>query len=402
MIEVVGGVYLETCLDPNWEMIFGSGGRAATFLATGGEAVTLHTYLPPEFAADIRALSVASGFGLESVTSTQAISFDYLHCLSSPLIYPPTATIKLNDYLEVSGDVVLRFGFMEGDAKVTGRRTVFDPQSPLNPVRFSANGSKAECLAIVGNEREIRTMGGNDNWAEAARILFSEESAAVIIVKRGPEGAEVIVEGREPEHVPAYAMDRIFSIGSGDIFSAAFTYYWALKEFPASEAADLASRSVANYCDSQSTIRLDPQSLREAVRTPIIPANKTKKVYLAGPFFNLPQRWLVEEVRNHLVDQGLEVFSPLHDVGFGGDPKVIAAKDLVALDSCDCVLALMDGADPGTIFEVGYAVSKKIPVVAFAQQLDGEPLTMLIGTDCEIARDFTTAIYRTAWVGRKG
>jgi nucleoside 2-deoxyribosyltransferase len=208
--------------------------------------------------------------------------------------------------------------------------------------------------------------------------------------------------GQEPIHIPAYAMNRVFSIGSGDIFSAAFTYFWALKDLPAHEAADLASRSAAFYCHSQSTARLEPNVLREIVNVPIKLSERHTKVYLAGPFFNLPQRWLVEEARNHLLDQGLDVFSPLHDVGLGGDPMGIAKKDLDALEASDCVLALLDGADPGTVFEVGYAISKKIPVIAFAQQLAGESLTMMTGTGCEIVLDFTTAIYRTAWTGRTG
>ena len=45
-----------------------------------------------------------------------------------------------------------------------------------------------------------------------------------------------------------------------------------------------------------------------------------------------------------------------------GAGKDVAPLDLKGLDDCDRVLAILPGGDPGTIFEVGYAVCKKLPV----------------------------------------
>jgi nucleoside 2-deoxyribosyltransferase len=111
----------------------------------------------------------------------------------------------------------------------------------------------------------------------------------------------------------------------------------------------------------------------------------------------LAQRWLVEEARAALQSQGLEVFSPLHDVGRGTAIEV-APADLDGLCGCDRVLALVDGADVGTIFELGYAHAKGIPVVAFAQSMSDEDLKMIVGAGTRVVSDFTTAVFTTAWL----
>lgn len=65
------------------------------------------------------------------------------------------------------------------------------------------------------------------------------------------------------------------------------------------------------------------------------------------------------------------------------------------------VFGVVDGLDPGTLFEIGYTRSKGKPVIAFVEQEDGESLKLLMGTNCSIERDFTTAIYRTNWIARQ-
>ena len=67
---------------------------------------------------------------------------------------------------------------------------------------------------------------------------------------------------------------------------------------------------------------------------------QTASVYLAGPFFNMGARWLVEQAREALRQQPVAVFSPFHDVGLGLAESVVPA-DIEALDRCSAVLALL-------------------------------------------------------------
>src|SRR3546814_14751858 len=83
------------------------------------------------------------------------------------------------------------------------------------------------------------------------------------------------------------------------------------------------------------------------------------KVYLAAPFFDLAQRWLVEEARSNLLDMGAQVFSPVHEVG-PGPASIVAPEDIAGLEAADVVFAVLNGVDPGTIFEVGRSEERRV------------------------------------------
>jgi nucleoside 2-deoxyribosyltransferase len=284
---------------------------------------------------------------------------------------------------------------MEGAAIVRGNRVVYDPQSASDPRPFKENGSSATRLAVLVNSYELEIMTGTQDPAVGADLLI-REGAEIVVVKQGSLGC-LVATGNGTTRVPAYRSDFVWSIGSGDVFAAAFANLWAEKEFSPVQAADLASRATALYCGSMSLPLPSQTDLQSSQLHPIGPLTGRRRVYLAGPFFNLTQRWLVEEARNHLMAQKMEVFSPLHDIG-PGPAEIVVPADLEALQGCDRVLALVDGCDAGTIFEIGYARARQIPVVAFAQNTSDGDLKMLTGSGCIIANDFVTAIYHTSWI----
>jgi nucleoside 2-deoxyribosyltransferase len=380
-------------MQPSWDQLFGSAGRAARALSTTDAAVTLHTYVDAATERTLDALARAWNIQLVKAPIGTTTAFQYVHPLSVPVIVPAPYVDPLAAPLKVSGDVVLRFGMLEGDAVVTGKRVVYDPQSAYKPAFFAANGSLAHELAVVANAQEIRGMSGVDDVLAGATHVLQHESAQVVVVKRGSKGALVVTSAGAAE-VPAYRGKAVFSIGSGDVYAAAFTRFWGVEGLSAVEAADLASRTTARYCEARDPLIPPPAELRAEWSEAI---NATRgRVYLAGPFFTIGQRWVVEEARTHLRHMGLDVFSPLHDVG-PGTAMEVAPKDLAAFNHCDRVLALVDGADPGTIFEVGYARAKGLPVVALAETVSEEDLKMIEGSGCTVVNDFATALYYTAW-----
>ncbi len=389
---VVGGAYIERCLEPPRDSLWGSGQRAAILLSLSGIAPEFHTYIGDDSLEDLRSAADIFELKLHANKSPATVTFSYVHCLSVPVITPHK--IPNNEPIRITGENVLRFGMMEGDAKVEATMAVYDPQSATNPVLFSANGSSAKRLAIVLNSREAKLIAQADSDEDCAREILSRDRAEVVVIKRGSFGCLVVTEDASKE-LPAFRTENVFSIGSGDVFCAAFAYFWALHGENSLEAAALSSRAAAIYCDTSALPKLDKTSLLANDLAPAAPSKG--RVYLAGPFFNLPQRWLVSEALVHLEDQGHDVKSPLHLIG-PGEALDVARKDLDLLVSCDRVFALIDGADPGTLFEVGYARAKGIPVVAFSQSSSDEALKMVVGTDCEVVKDFVTAIYHLAWI----
>jgi hypothetical protein len=388
-IKIVGGVYIERCLTPNRTNLLGSGGRAAAALVGLSDEVTLESFQPAAFAMDAKIALAAYGVTTIFHDSPAQIGFEYLHPLSSPRIYP--VPLPQAGTVDVASDVVLRFGCLEGDFRVNGGRVVYDPQSGAAPAPYSSNGSGAKALALVLNRAEAELLTGEPDPVAAALALKKHDDAQVIVIKMGAAGAMVFENGAQ-HHVPAYRSEAVDKIGSGDVFSAVFAHFWGEKGMPAADAADLASRYTAGYVED----RCLPLPASPPEKVPLVPPSKPPKVYLGGPFFTTPQRWMIEEARSGLLALGAKVFSPMHDVGFG-EASVVARADLAGLDECDVMLALLSEQDPGTLFEVGHARSHGKPVVALMECPRDQDPTMLVGTDCEIVDDLATALYRVVW-----
>jgi Nucleoside 2-deoxyribosyltransferase/pfkB family carbohydrate kinase len=393
---VVGGTYFEVCREPDWNELFGSGFRAAAAISGLDPHVRLSTYVSERDQPTLDSYADAYRVSVEAHTAPQTLRFSYVHGLSRPWIDPPLHLLTTQPPIEVEGETILRYGMLEGDALVRGERVVYDPQSTYDPRPFHQNGSEANRLAIVANRREGEAMTGRKDIDEIGRSLRDDQHAEVVLIKRGAAGVRVFHPGGA-EDVPAFRTDRVFPIGSGDVYSAIFAHYWATNGADPLLAAEAASRATAWYCSTR--LLPIPDDPSTELRGPIRPSNgghSPKRVYLAGPFFTTTDRWLVAEARDGLIQQHVHVFSPFHDIGIG-PAEVVVPKDIAELRECDAVLAILDGFDAGTSFEVGFARSLGVPVVAFVQNEPPEPLKMLVGTGCEIVDDLVSAVYRAAW-----
>jgi nucleoside 2-deoxyribosyltransferase len=228
-------------------------------------------------------------------------------------------------------------------------------------------------------------------------LQFSE-NAEIVVIKNGVHGA-LVFEKHNVFEIPVFNTSYVWPIGSGDIFSAIFSWKWIIEKESAYNSAFQASKYTAQYCQTKHLPVREPKKPLNRIEI----KNKTKNIYLAGPFFSISERWLINEMRNTLINFGNNVFSPLHDVGIidtgeiYNNAKAIATKDLEGLAKCDTVLAVITGIDAGTLFEIGYAKSLNKKIVILAQNICENDLTMLIGTGCEITNDFSTAIYKVSW-----
>jgi hypothetical protein len=390
-LDIVGGTYLERCSSPRWNELYGSGVRAACALSGRGSHITLHTYATDMQRAYLDGIGSALGFSVDAVPSPGTVEFRYQHSLSRALWSATNGELYDLEPLRVEGEAVLAFGMIEGNPIITGDRVVFDPQSPEDPAPFETNGSKAEHLAIVANASETRRLASEADLEAAGNKLA--QNAEVVVVKSGPAGA-LVFTGDSVHRVPAYRTARTFLIGSGDIFSATFAYAWAVRREAPEKAAHQASLATAYYC--RFGIVPIPTALPEQFHLGPVLTNHKRRIYLAGPFFTPEQLWLVEEARRHLTELGASVFSPYHDVGFGS-AEVVARADLDGLRACKSVLAILNGYDPGTLFEVGFARALEIPVIAFVATIDPMQLTMFSGSGCTVIDDFASAIYSAVW-----
>lgn len=395
---VVGGTYDEICFEPRWEEKFGSGLRACRAIngLNPDLELTFYTFGNENTILFLNQVSVVFSSIKSQVTEIDhPISFYYDHPLIIPRIYPRLDTIfKTKNTISLTGDDILYFGMIEGNATVSGKRVVYDPQSPSNPILFSDTGSTAEKLAIVVNFNEGSKLAKTKNISEIIDFFFTKENADVLVLKMGAKGALVTDKGSgSTETIPVYKTTAVWPIGSGDVFASIFAYNWFHGASP-TEAANKASLLTALYCETKnfnfsgSTSNLKPLLINDLPKG---------KVYLAGPFFTYAQRWLIDQIRSALQSTGLSVFSPWHDIGHGIASDVVS-KDLAGLEESELVFAVIDGLDSGTLFEVGYAVKKRIPVIAYVESETEESIKMLEGTGCILEKDLTTAIYKSFWI----
>lgn len=374
---IVGGLYFETCEVPQWNALFGSGGRAAAAVSNFSPASKLYTYVSP--ASEIAARTFKqTGIATSFFPSSTAVAFSYFHPLSRPVVEPPPSSIPLNPPIQVEAEAVLRFGFLEGDAVVHADRAVYDPQTSYRPALFRANGSRADKLALVLNENEARSLGQSGDILEASQNIFRADAATFIIVKRGVRGATIIFPDGAAQTIPAYQSERVFKIGSGDVFSAVFSYYWAELHRDPLIAADLASRAVASYVESMH-LPLPPDQNMQAIP---IRATKTGSVLILGTSRALQDRWLLEETRWCIHELGLNTRCP----SLEGRGKT----------DIDCGAVLILGDDAAEIIELHTdAISRCLPPIVMFSQSDLP--TSSVPSDVDMTCDFTTAIYKACW-----
>lgn len=108
-----------------------------------------------------------------------------------------------------------------------------------------------------------------------------------------------------------------------------------------------------------------------------------QRAYIAAPFFNPIQVERVEFIKSVLDKQGISYYSPK-------DEKVVSPTDTNKLwrkevfesnvDNIiysDFMIAITNDKDIGTIFEAGVAYHANIPIIYFAENLDGQFNLML-------------------------
>lgn len=381
-MHIAGGLYRELCLHPHWDALLGSGGRAARALSRLSPSNIFSCYFerPHDFDTVLSALGVNGSCAFRP----DPIAFAYFHPLSRPHLQPARSELRKMPPLKIEGRAVLRFGFLEGDAIVNAEKAVYDPQTTGEFPPFFSNGSTAKQLALVLNEQELLSVARIDDVEAAAASILQSHRASCIVVKRGIKGVAVFETGTASRFIPAFRSTRVFKIGTGDVFSAAFAYYWAELGQDPLTAALSASKQVARYCDDPLTPLEPLASSAHDVREERHPVCEPRTVLLLGAIKTLGQRYSIEEARYDLADLGLTVICP--------------ALENVELShiKVSTVLVLADGIEPDMLSLAHRLVNEGVKCVALAELPQSrDQLTRLV--NCKTTDDFSTALYLAGW-----
>jgi hypothetical protein len=288
--------------------------------------------------------------------------------------------------------VVLAFGMLEIGVKVNAERAIIEwSRYDRRVIR-----GKINTLALIAAETELPEGFVLDvNDPDAAAELMTAWNAELMLVRRQAGGA-VLFFGEERTEVPAHAASEWFKIGAGNVFAAMFAYYWGEQRCSPLQAADLASRSSALYASTRTLPIIHRDLLPPAE---VFNPTATCKIFVASPCYSMAQQWLLNEAIASLERLGVEVVSP-YDLGLDG--VRVESKDIgEVLEGCKAVLVLAEGADVPSVLAVGLAHVRNLPIVVLSEEAKEHRLQLWSGTDCEVARDFASAVYRAMVAGRR-
>ncbi len=395
-MKVIGGIYREICLDPRSDNLYGSAMRSVIALSKGCNDLSLVGMVEPELKEEVMRLAKTFKFKTEIKGRAKEIGFIYDTPLSSPRLYG----LKTNAIrrIEASAANIICFAMVEANIKVSADHLVVDPQG-LSEMEERISWS-ANHLAIVANRWEavalLRTTVNSDPEDLAIR-LREKYDAEVAIVKCGAIGA-VMSDSRGIQRIPAYYTNKLNPIGSGDVFSSVFAFYWTELHVDPKIAAENASKATAEWVMNGPLQVIDTHKNVTAPNAEVPILGQSSAIYLAAPFFTVAERLFVDLCRNALTNLGAKVFSPLHDVGVG-NTEDIAMRDLEGLKASNAIFAVLDGMDPGTLFEVGYGAAIRKPIVIYVSNEKNNDLTMLKANNMHIHDDLASAIYDAVWSG---
>jgi len=103
-------------------------------------------------------------------------------------------------------------------------------------------------------------------------------------------------------------------------------------------------------------------------------------IYLAAPFFNDEQRAIVSNLEQAIEEVPFRLLSPrrtgliLNDMTpeqRQASAREIFLKNVEWIEASDALLAVIDGRDPGTIWEMGYACAKKKIIYSYTDKSYG-------------------------------
>ena len=112
--------------------------------------------------------------------------------------------------------------------------------------------------------------------------------------------------------------------------------------------------------------------------------------YLAGPFFNEQQLDMQRKIEQIMVANGKRCFSPRKDAGtLGKNPTLedmdkVFKADLDAINHCKYLFANVSFRDTGTSVEIGYALSRNIPIILYWDEdiHDSDHVNLMIVAAC--------------------
>lgn len=180
--------------------------------------------------------------------------------------------------------------------------------------------------------------------------------------------------------IPSQTQPIVHSVGVGDVYNTIFLNQY--KKFSFEESLNYASWIATEYALTtfpedfrKMTERILKSSITDliALGGVILPWEKRKKIniYIAAPDFDFVDTSLIDLLENNLKYHNFSPRRPIKENGQMEKDASIQEKeelfqnDMILLNQCKILIAVLLYNDPGTLIEIGLAVEKGIPTLVY-------------------------------------
>lgn len=432
---MIGGIFRELiphAPGTSARRIGGSGYVAALTAAALGADVSLVSFVGKEdsesaFAALDRAGVNSSGVQVVEGASGIFAFEDIVDRRPPRPSYRPAEILPTAEAPEgiATSAVVLAFGFPDFDclpwvqaALQDGGALLWDRQGWLSRdlPRLALEELPASRKVYIANLQEMLEATNRATYAQG----LEEQPAAgfdTSVIKCGrwgtivtPKVDDTTPDGGATVLVPAFIAKARSVIGSGDAFAGALAAEVAANT-EVGVAAWTGAAAASLFVERDGNV--PPRALTAAVASVLAErprrfvspvALERVKVYLAGPWFSAAEAMVITELEASLENLGVTVLSPRRDVGEltpqSTEQRVreVGQQDFAGIDSSDLLVAVLDGDDPGTLIEVGYAAKAGIATIALASRPEAMAQPMRAAAGVRVARSISGLLDEvTAW-----
>lgn len=145
----------------------------------------------------------------------------------------------------------------------------------------------------------------------------------------------------------------------------------------------LKNSAVSDHISNQLSLKLPSSS---STKRPLS-VNKKHHVYIASPFFTPDHLTRVALVEQMLEKLGYTYFSPRKELVCPPTATEKQRRDTFqgnhdGILNAEMVIAITDGKDVGTIWEMGVAYQANVPVVGVALTLGQAPFNLMLSESC--------------------
>ncbi len=210
--------------------------------------------------------------------------------------------------------------------------------------------------------------------------LFRKFSAKIILKENRGGSRGFNFETNQIFSASAQTSPVIHSIGVGDVFDACFVSQQ--QEYNDNEALILSSWTAAEYASTtypddfkKGISRIIKSNIKELVDLAgvSLPWEDRSKIsiYLAAPDFENVNTDIIDSVENSLKYHNFRPRRPIKENGLMeiNAPKVrkqeLFNKDIILLNECSILIAILLYNDPGTLIEIGMASERGMPTIVY-------------------------------------